>query len=136
MAVGSVGSWASCGVEGMEDEDDDEGRGGWLATSKPPASDEGSEYSVGGEKARVDSASGGEEGEGCVAALVSLLLEEEDKAAAWAWACFCFCSARRAASWRRAREGGMLRGGGGGGPRGVEVLLLVKVSRARSEEEM
>ena len=29
---------------------------------------------------------------------------------------FCLeCSARRAASWRRAREGGMLSGGGGGG---------------------
>lgn len=29
--------------------------------------------------------------------------------------CAFWCRARRAASWRRAREGGMLRGGGGGG---------------------
>jgi hypothetical protein len=32
---------------------------------------------------------------------------------------FCLlCNARRAASWRRAREGGILSGGGGGGAEG------------------
>ena len=31
------------------------------------------------------------------------------------FAVFCLWRARRAASWRRAREGGMFRGGGGGG---------------------
>jgi len=109
--------------------------GWWMVTSKL-VSDEGSEYKVGGEESRVVSAP--IDGDMSVEAW----LLSADRAAAWAWACFCFCSARRAASCRRARDGGMLRGGGGGGPRGVEeglealVLALLKVSRARSEDEM
>lgn len=99
---------------------------------------DGSEYNVGGEESMVESAPVGED------MSIAAWLLSADRAAAWAWACFCFCSASRAASCRRARDGGMLRGGGGGGPRGVveglEVLVLVpvvlKVSRARSEDEI
>lgn len=48
------------------------------------------------------------------------------------------CKARRAASWRRARDGGTLRGGGGGGGSagGVDVSVLGVVAVVVEEDEM
>lgn len=70
------------------------------------------------------------------------MVEEDEEAAtasAWAWACACCACwewrARRAANWRRAREGGRLSGGGaGGGSVGGEVLLVLKAERAERED--
>ena len=90
----------------------------------------GSEYKVGGEKSGFESAA------------VEDTSAASSDADASCWACFCFCNASRAASWRRARDGGMLSGGGGGGRAGVEEGLLdeealapLKLSRAKSEDE-